>query len=244
MSGALELARKQNPYAAFARIDGRHPYREAVPGGHVDYRARRRRDGEVAFFNYGLAREMGLIPTDHPDTMVKALRAAILDAFAFVIVNEYDVAHGVRIPPRDLLPHSYMATRYLQLQHPDRRGATSGDGRSVWNGSLRHAGVSWDISSCGTGVTRLCPATAETRRFYKTGSRTASYGCGTASVEEGMAAAVMSEALNRSGIPTERALAVIALPGGFAVNVRAARNALTIVSGWSAGIKPISRAKP
>ena len=226
MSGALELARKQNPYAAFARIDGRHPYREAVPGGHVDYRARKRRDGEVAFFNYGLAREMGLIPADHPDTMVKALRAAILDAFALVIVNEYDVAHGVRIPPRDLLPHPYMATRYLQLQHPDRRGATSGDGRSVWNGSLRHAGVSWDISSCGTGVTCLCPATAETRRFYKTGSRTASYGCGTASVEEGMAAAVMSEALNRSGIPTERALAVIALPGGFAVNVRAARNLL------------------
>jgi hypothetical protein len=226
LPGALQLARKQNPYPAFARIDGRHPYREAVPGGHIDYRARRRRDGEVAFFNYGLAREMGLIPADHPDTMTKGLRAAILDTFCLVIVNEYDVAHGVRVPVRDLLPHPYMATRYLQLQHPGRRGATSGDGRSVWNGSLRHAGMSWDISSCGTGVTRLCPATAETHRFYKTGSRTASYGCGTASVEEGMAAAVMSEVLNRSGIPTERVLAVIALPGGFAVNVRAARNLL------------------
>ena len=223
---AFELAREQNPYAAFARIDGRHPYRDEVPGGHVDYRARRRRDGEVAFFNYGLAREMGLIPADHPDSMVKALRAAILDAFALVIVNEYDLAHGVRVPSTDLLPHPYMATRYLQLQHPGRRGATSGDGRSVWNGTWRHAGVSWDVSSCGTGVTRLCPATAQTRRFYKTGSRTASYGCGTASVEEGLAAAVMSEVLNRSGIPTERVLAVIALPGGFAVNVRAARNLL------------------
>jgi hypothetical protein len=226
LSGALQLARKQNPYAAFARIDGRHPYREAVPGGHVDYRARRRRDGEVAYFNYGLAREMGLIPADHPDSMTKGLRAAILDTFCLVIVNEYDVAHGVRVPMRDLLPHPYMATRYLQLQHPGRRGATSGDGRSVWNGSLRHAGLSWDISSCGTGVTCLCPATAETHRFFKTGSRNASYGCGTASVEEGMAAAVMSEVLNRSGIPTERVLAVIALPGGFAVNVRAARNLL------------------
>ena len=226
MADAFELARKQDPYAAFARIDGRHPFREAVPGGHVDYKARRRRDGEVAFFNYGLAREMGLIPSDHPDTMVKSLRAAILDAFALVIVNEYDVAHGVRVAARDLLPHPYMATRYLQLQHPGRNGATSGDGRSVWNGSIRHAGVTWDISSCGTGVTRLCPATAETRRFYKTGSRTASYGCGTASVDEGMAAAVMSEVLNRSAIPTERVLAVIAFPGGFAVNVRAARNLL------------------
>ena len=223
---AFEPAREQNPYIAFARVDGRHPYRDAAPGGHVDYRARRRRDGEVAFFNYGLAREMGLIPADHPDSMVKALRAAILDAFALVIVNEYDVAHGVRVPARDLLPNPYMATRYLQLQHPDRRGATSGDGRSVWNGTWRHAGASWDVSSCGTGVTRLCPATAQTQRFYKTGSRTASYGCGTASVEEGLAAAVMSEVLHRSGIPTERVLAVIALPGGFAINVRAAQNLL------------------
>jgi hypothetical protein len=226
LSGAFELLRKHDPYAAFARIDGRHPYRDTVPGGYVDYKARRRHDGEVAFFNFGLAREMGLIPSDHPDTMVKALRGAILDTFALVIINEYDVAHGLRVAPRDLLPHPYMATRYLQLQHPDRRGATSGDGRSVWNGTLRHAGVSWDVSSCGTGVTRLCPATAATQRFYKTGSRTASYGCGTASVEEGMAAAVMSEVLHRSGIPTERVLAVIALPDGFAVNVRAARNLL------------------
>ncbi len=223
---AFELARDHNPYAAFARIDGRHPYRDAVPGGHIDYRARRRRDGEVAFFNYGLAREMGLLPADHPDSMTKGLRAAILEAFAFVIVNEYDLAHGLRVPPADLLPHPYMATRYLQLQHPGRRGATSGDGRSVWNGTIRHAGVNWDVSSCGTGVTSLCPATAQTRRFYKTGSRTASYGCGTASVEEGLAAAVMSEVLNRSGIPTERVLAVIGLNGGFAVNVRAARNLL------------------
>jgi hypothetical protein len=226
LPGAFDLARDDEPYSAFARIDGRHPFRDAVPGGHVDYRARRRRGGEVAFFNYGLAREMGLIAAGHPNAMNPALRRALLDAFALVIVNEYDLAHGVRIPPRELLPHPYMATRYLQLQHPGRRGTTSGDGRSVWNGTLRHAGVSWDISSCGTGVTCLCPATAQTKRFYKTGSRTASYGCGTASVEEGLAAAVMSEVLNRNGIPTERVLAVIALPGGFAVNVRAARNLL------------------
>ena len=224
--GAFPFPRHHSAYDAFARIDGRHPYRDAVPGGHVDYRARRRRDGGVAYFNYGLAREMGLIPAHHPDKMTQALRAAILDAFALVIVNEYDVAHRVNVSARDLRPHPYMATRYLQLQHPGKRGTTSGDGRSVWNGTLRHAGVTWDISSCGTGVTRLCPATAETNRFYKTGSRTASYGCGTASVEEGLAAAVMSEVLHRNGIPTERVLAVIAFSGGFAVNVRAARNLL------------------
>lgn len=226
MAGALPFARPHHPYGAFARIDGRHPYRDAVPGGHVDYRARRRRDGEVAYFNFALAREMGLIPESHADRMTQGLTAAILDTFALVIVNEYDLTHGLRVPARSLLPHPYMATRYLQLQHPGRRGTTSGDGRSVWNGTLRHDGVTWDLSSCGTGVTCLCPATAETRRFYKTGSRTASYGCGTASVEEGLAAAVMSEVLQRNGIPTERVLAVIAFPGGFAVNVRAAKNLL------------------
>jgi hypothetical protein len=216
----------RDPYRAFARIDGRHPYRDAVPGGSIDYRARRRRDGKVAFFNFDLAREMGLIQRDHPDTLVPELSKAILDTFCFVIVNEYDLARGGAFADREVLPHPYMATRYLQLQHPGRRGLTSGDGRSVWDGTITHAGVTWDVSSCGTGVTRLCPATAETSKFFKTGSRTASYGCGTASVEEGLAAALMSEAFHRGGIATERVLAVITLPGSMAINVRAAKNLL------------------
>jgi hypothetical protein len=211
---------------AWAALDGRHPYRTAVEGGHVDYRARRRRDGEVAFFNFALAREMGLIPRRHSDAMTPALRKRILDTFAIVIVNEYDLAHGSRFRRKDMLPGHYMATRYLQLQHPDRRGTTSGDGRSVWNGIVKGPDATWDVSSCGTGVTRLCPATAATRRFFKTGSRRASYGCGTASIEEGLAAALMSETFHRNGIPTERSLAVLALPGGFAINVRAARSLL------------------
>lgn len=226
MPAVRRLQAARDPYRAFARIDGRHPYREAVPGGSVDYRARRRADGEVAFFNFALAREMGLIPREHPDEMTPGLRRAILDTFCFVIVNEYDLAHGPKLRGRDLLPHPYMATRYLQLQHRGRRGLTSGDGRSVWDGSLRHAGTTWDLSSCGTGVTRLCPATAETNRYFKTGSRTASYGCGTASVDEGFSAALMSETFHRSGIATERVLCVLSLPGGFAINVRAAKSLL------------------
>jgi hypothetical protein len=158
--------------------------------------------------------------------MTLPLRRAVIDAFALAIINEYDLEHGLRVDSRDRLPHPYMATRYLQLQHPDRRGTTSGDGRSVWNGTFRHAGATWDLSSCGTGVTRLCPATAATRRFYKSGSRRASYGCGTASIEEGMAAALLSETFHRNGIATERVLAVISFPGGFAINVRAAKNLL------------------
>jgi len=223
---ASVLPHRPASYRAFSRIDGRHPYRDAVPGGHVDYPARRRHDATVAFFNFGLAREMGLIPPQHPDVLTPGLRRAILDTFAIVIVNEYDLAHGLRVRRADRCAHPYMATRYLQLQHPGRRGDTSGDGRSVWNGTWRHAGVTWDISSCGTGVTRLCPATAETNRFYKTGSRRASYGCGTASIEEGLGAALMSETFHRNGIATERVLAVLALPGGFAINVRAAKNLL------------------
>jgi hypothetical protein len=225
MKARAELAAAADPYAAFRRIRGEHPYRRAVPGGHVDYRARRRRGAAVTYFNFALAREMGLIPRDHAATLTKPLARAVLDTFALRIVNEYDVARrGVRPSPWLLGP--YMATRYLQLQHVDRRGTTSGDGRSIWNGTVRSSGTTWDISSCGTGVTRLCPATAARNRFYATGSRTASYGCGTASVGEGLAAALMSESFLKLGIATERCLAVISLPDGFAVNVRAGKNLL------------------
>jgi hypothetical protein len=197
-----------------------------VPRGHVDYRARRRRDSDVAWFNFDLARDMGLIPVGHPDRLTPALRRALLDTFSLVIINEYDFLSGLRVPARDLLPHPYMATRYLQLQHPDGRGASSGDGRSVWNGCTRHAGVTWDVSSCGTGVTRLCPATSQHGSFFKTGNWQTDYGCGTATVEEGLCSALMSETFHHNGIATERVLAVLTLPSGQAINVRAAPNLL------------------
>jgi hypothetical protein len=213
-------------YPRFRQIDGRHPLRRAVPCGYIDYAARRRRDGAVAYFNFALAEEMGLIPENHPRRLDAGLRRAILDTFCLVIINEYDLKRDVRVAERDRLPYRYMATRYLQLQHPDRLGLTSGDGRSIWNGTVTHRGTTWDITSCGTGVTRLCPATAETQRHFKTGSRSASYGCGTASLEEGLVTALMSETFHRNGLTTERVLAVIALPDGVAINVRAGRNLL------------------
>jgi len=219
-------ARAADPYAGFSRIDGTHPLRARVPGGYIAYRARRIRGSRVLYVNFALAREMGLLPADHPDRLTPGLRRALLEAFSLQIVNEYDERHGTRIPRRDLLPRTYVATRYLQLQHPDRRGRTSGDGRSIWNGCFTAGGVSWDVTSCGTGATRLCPATATTRRFYKTGSRRASYGCGTASPEEGLGAALMSEVFHRNGIATERVLAVLRRPDGFGITVRAGRNLL------------------
>jgi len=213
-------------YPRFRRIDGTHPWKRKVAGGFVDYTARRRRDGQVCFFNFALAKEMGLIPAGHPERLNPELSRAILRTFGLQILNEWDYLHRTRVPARDRLPHTYMATRYLQLQHPSRRGTTSGDGRSVWNGTITHDGVTWDVSSCGVGVTRLCPATAIEGRFFRTGSRTASYGCGTAALGEGISAALLSETFHRNGIATERVLAVIALPNGQAINVRAGRNLL------------------
>jgi hypothetical protein len=212
-------------YPAFLKLDGSHPLKRAAPAAYVDYAVRRRRDGRVAWFNFALAREMGLIPHDHPDRLNPALRRAILDAFCLVIVNEHDLLRRRR-EERAELPQRYMATRYLQLQHPGRLGRTSGDGRSIWNGAIRHRGATWDVSSCGTGVTCLCPATAENKEFYRTGSRHASYGCGTAGLDEGLSTVLLSEIFHRNGIGTERVLALIALPQGCAINVRAGRNLL------------------
>jgi len=223
---AGQRAARARRYPRFGRIDGSHPWKRRVPGAYVDYAARRRHGGQVAFFNFALAKELGLVPRQHPERLNRALERAILRTFGLRIINEWDYLHRVRVPARERLPGTYMATRYLQLQHPGRSGKTSGDGRSVWNGTITHAGVTWDISSCGTGVTRLCPATALEGRFFRSGSRTASYGCGTAALGEGIAAALLSETFHRNGIATERVLAVIALPNGQAINVRAGRNLL------------------
>lgn len=217
---------RASAYPKLRRIDGRHPLQRAAPKSYVPYRARRRHDTRVAYLNFGLAREMGLIPADHPDRLTATLRTALRETFGLVILNEYDFLNRTPVSPADLLPHPYMATRYLQIQHPDKRGLNSGDGRSVWNGCVTHRGVTWDVSSCGTGVTRLCPATSQHRKFFQTGNWIASYGCGTAAIEEGINAALMSEVFHRNGIATERVLAVLALPSGLAINVRAGRNLL------------------
>jgi uncharacterized protein YdiU (UPF0061 family) len=226
MASSKHRVARPPDYPNFKKLDGHHPYKSAIPDGHVPYPARRLRGSEVVYFNYGLAREMGLIPSRHPERMNPRLRRAILDSFSLRIVNEYDRERGTKFPPRDMLPNTYMATRYLALQHPGRVGKTSGDGRSVWNGTLRRRGTTWDVSSCGTGVTRLCPATAETQEYFRTGNWSADYGCGTATVQEGLVAALMSEIFHRNAIATERVLAVIELADGFAVNVRAGRNLL------------------
>ncbi len=217
-------------YPGFRQIDGSHPFRQAVPDGFIDYAARRKHGGKVFFFNFALAREMGLLPESHPDRLNRKLCQAILDTFSLQIINEYDISSKTRTPKKDVLANQYMATRYLQLQHADKKGFNSGDGRSIWNGCFTYlrAGKEtlWDISSCGTGATRLSPATSQENRFIKTGDPAVSYGCGRADIHEGVGAALNSEIFHYNNIPTERTLAIIAFKDNTSINVRASRNLL------------------
>ncbi|MEJ2650266.1 MAG: protein adenylyltransferase SelO family protein [Gammaproteobacteria bacterium] len=213
-------------YRQFYKIDGRHPWREVSPDAYVDYPVRTRHGGKVFYFNFELAKEMGLIGKSHPHRLNATLAKAVLDTFSLVIINEYDVEHGLQFPPGDIRPHKYMATRYLQCQHPSKKGLTSGDGRSIWNGYLKNRSGMWDISSCGTGATCLSPATAIFEQYYQTGDESNSYACGQADLGDGMCAALMSEIFHKNGIATERTLAIIAFEDGTAIIVRAHRNLL------------------
>jgi hypothetical protein len=211
-------------YSGFNRINGEHPFKEQVPGGRVEYKARYKRGGKISFFNFELAKEMGLIAKSHPSLLNPDLEKEILQAFSLVIINEYDVINKVKIPEEDIHPHTYMATRYLQLQHPDKTGKTSGDGRSIWNGTVRSNGITWDISSCGTGATKLSPACNLNKKFYQTGDPSISYGCGLSEAGEGLETLFFSEVLGKNGFKTERVLAIIEFEKGLSINVRANPN--------------------
>ena len=94
-------------------------------------RARYRPQGRVLFFNFPLAKEMGLIPRP-PASINKDLEQVILDTFSLRIINEYDLERGTKFPPESVRPKPFMATRYLQTQHRNkqkdvrRRPAASG----------------------------------------------------------------------------------------------------------------------
>jgi len=211
-------------YEKFSEIDGTHPWRNVSPDGYVDYQARYRPHGRVLFFNFPLAKEMGLISVDHPSSIGKDLEQAILDTFSLQIINEYDLQQGKKFPPETIKPHPYMATRYLQTQHRNKQGKTSGDGRSIWNGYVESDNLVFDISSRGTGATILSPGAQETQKLMATGDTTYGYSSGLADLDEMLGSAVMSEIFYRQGIPTERCLAVIGFPDATAIGVRTAPN--------------------
>ncbi|HEX3186914.1 MAG TPA: protein adenylyltransferase SelO family protein [Pyrinomonadaceae bacterium] len=211
-------------YEKFKELDGTHPWRNVSPDGYVDYRARYRPQGRVLFFNFPLAKEMGLIPSEHPHSINKDLEQVILDTFSLRIINEYDLEHGTKFPPESVRPKPFMATRYLQTQHRNKQGKTSGDGRSIWNGYLKSDNLSFDISSRGTGATILSPGAVEAKTVVATGDQTYGYASGLAYLDEMLGSAVMSEIFYRQGIPTERCLAVIGFPDTSAIGVRSAPN--------------------
>ncbi len=211
-------------YEKFKKIDGRHPWREVSPDGYIDYQARYRPNGRVLYFNFALAREMELLSTDHKPTMNKDLEQAILETFSLRIINEYDREQGRKYPAETIKPNPYMATRYLQTQHRNRQGKTSGDGRSIWNGCIRNGKLTFDISSRGTGATCLSPGAQHANGIVKTGDESYGYSSGLADLEEMLGSALMSEIFYRQEIPTERCLAVICFPDGTAIGVRCAPN--------------------
>ena len=211
-------------YSAFDQINGQHPLQEAVPDSVVLYQVRTRKGGTVGYFNYDLAKEMGLISGDHLEKMNKDLEEKILYTFGLIIINEYDGLNNINYPQEDIRPNKYMATRYLQLQHPNKKGKTSGDGRSIWNGVVSHQGKLWDVTSCGTGATILSPASNINDKFYKTGDPSVSYGCGYSELDEGISTALFSEIMRKNHIPTERILLVIDYGEGIGIAVRANEN--------------------
>lgn len=211
-------------YEKFKEIDGTHPWRNVSPDGYVDYQARYRPHGRVLYFNFPLAKEMGLIPLDHPPSLSKDLEHVILDTFSLQIINEYDLERGKKFPPETIKPHPYMATRYLQIQHRSRQGKTSGDGRSIWNGYIKSDNLIFDISSRGTGATILSPGAQQADRPLPTGDYTYGYSSGLADLDEMLGSAVMSEIFYRQGIPTERCLTVIGFADTSAIGVRTAPN--------------------
>lgn len=215
---------RDHEYVAFDQLDGQHPWMDFVPEGYVPYQARILNEGKVAYFNFELAKEMGLLTSEHPHTLTPALKKKILDTFCLRIINEYDQQRGAQFPKDRLKAHPYMATRYLQLQHDNKQGKTSGDGRCIWNGVFKGNGRLWDVSSRGVGVTRLAPGAVEAGRPLRSGSTDFGYGCGMAELDELYGATILAEIFHRQGINTERMLALIDLGGGLGIGVRAGPN--------------------
>jgi len=222
----IKTEKSDHVYHRFQLINGEHPIKSLIPEAAVCYQARSRKGGEVAFFNYQLAKEIGLLEENHPEQLNDVLRESILYTFGIVIINEFDQMNKIQFPKEDIRPNTYMATRYLQLQHPCKKGTTSGDGRSIWNGTISHRGKTYDVSSCGTGATKLSPASNINKKFYQTGDPSVSYGCGYSEKDEGLGALFFSEILSRNGLKTERVLAIIEFEKGLSINVRVHENLL------------------
>lgn len=210
-------------YAAFDTLNGEHPWQKSVPESCVFYKVRNLPHGKIIYFNFLLAKEMGLIKNEHPHEMNKELEEKILSTFNIQIINDFDLLKG-NFETQTQKEKPYMATRYLQLQHLSKTGKTSGDGRSIWNGCIEHNGKSWDINSRGTGVTSLAPGYVVAGKPIPTGCTSYGYSCGQADLDELIGSALMSETFHRQGLKTERTLAIIRTSQNQGIGVRASTN--------------------
>ena len=95
MAGPSQKGKPAENYSAFDSLNGLHPWRKAVPEGCILYPVRQLHYGKVAYFNYPLAKEMGLIPQSHNHRMTKKLERKILDTFNIRIINEYDQQNNI-----------------------------------------------------------------------------------------------------------------------------------------------------
>ena len=136
--GAKKISNTTNSYEKISKIDGSHPLMDLSENIYVKYKVRKRNGAKLRYFNFHLAKEMGLIEDSHEAVMNEELSSSLIDSFALMIINEYDIENNRKFS--DVKENEYMATRYLQLQHPCKRGTTSGDGRSIWNGTVKHKG--------------------------------------------------------------------------------------------------------
>jgi hypothetical protein len=211
-------------YENFDQLDGRHPFANAVSISCVHYKVRSLPEGKIAYFNFELAKEMGLLQKNHAHKLNKTLELKLIETFSLRIINEYDLLRKTKFDETLIKKYPFMATRYLQLQHKNKKGQTSGDGRSVWNGVVRHRGKVWDVNSRGTGVTCLAPGFVSAGKPLKTGGTEFGYGCGTADIDELISAALLSEIYHRKNIKTERMLAIVDLGNGIGIGVRASEN--------------------
>ena len=215
-----------NPYSAFDRLDGQHPWQSHVPEGFISYPVRRLGKGKVGYFNFALAKEIGLISEDHPNRINSELKKKIIDTFSLRIINEYDQQNNKKYPPQMVKENNFMACRYLQLQHENKQGKTSGDGRGIWNGTVSHKGKTWDVSSRGTGVTALAPGSVKAGIPLESGNTEHGYGCGLVEIDELYSGLIMSEIFHSYGVHTERTLVIIDFDDGFGIGVRAGMNLL------------------
>src|SRR5436189_127798 len=110
----------------------------------------------------------------------------------------------------------YEKFQHLNGEHPWRnvvedghvdyraRSRAGGDGRAIWNGQIKTARCTWDVSSRGTGATRLSPGAQIAGEPVKTGDDSWGYSCGRAELDEMLGTALMSEVFHLNGFPTER----------------------------------------